>query len=152
MCFIRSLFKCLDDQIGLRMEMFRGSKQKDIVRAYNMVIDGYVRIGQIARGEDLLCEMKENKLVPTTVTYTTIMNGYGRNGNLQCAQRVFSEMRQEGLEGDRVTMNTLPLSAQLSTAQLAPYRTAQYLQNFLALQAPALCEEQGPSAQCCNSS
>lgn len=82
-----------------------GCEMKDLVLAYNMMIDGFVRIGDTTSGERLLDEMEGLGYVASSVTYTTLMNGYGKELDVLATKRMFQRMRNAGIKPDRVALN-----------------------------------------------
>lgn len=78
---------------------------QDIARAYNAIIDGFVRLGDTASGEEFLDDMERNGHEPTVVSYTTLINGYGKEFDITSVRRMFKRMQRAGIAPDKVTMN-----------------------------------------------
>lgn len=81
------------------------AKTEDFVRAYNSMMDGYVRCGDTVSAEALLDEMLAEDIMPSAISFTTLINGYGKELDMMSAKRIFKRMRQSGVSPDRITMN-----------------------------------------------
>lgn len=84
-------------------EMGRGGVEPSIV-TYNVLLDGYAKMGMRAEAEELVRSMKPE---PNVVTYTTLMSVCVADGDYREAQRIFTRLRDVGLEPTDVTFGVL---------------------------------------------
>jgi len=80
--------------------------------AYNIIIFGYVKYGNLAKAEEMFTHMKNNKEIsgPDTVTYNTMMDCYVKFSTIDKAEALLEEMQAANSDiarPDTVTYNTL---------------------------------------------
>lgn len=74
---------------------------------YNMLINGYVKIGDFEKALDFYQRMLSDKVKPDVFTFNILISGFCRNGRFNLGLHLFGEMREKGCTPNVVTFNTL---------------------------------------------
>ncbi|GAB2269890.1 hypothetical protein Dimus_004809 [Dionaea muscipula] len=89
------------------VRVFRGRFKPDVV-SYNIIADGWCLIRRTPKALEVLKEMVEKGLSPTSTTFNIMLKGYLRAGQVKEAWEFFLEMkRRKCCEVDVVTYTTL---------------------------------------------
>ncbi|XP_048431183.1 putative pentatricopeptide repeat-containing protein At1g13630 [Pyrus x bretschneideri] len=76
-------------------------------RKYNIMMDGYVKLGSVAEAIKLYKQIIEKGINPSTVTFNTLIHGFCKIGKLVEARRMLDTIELHGLLPSPVTYNTL---------------------------------------------
>lgn len=74
---------------------------------YNIVMNGWSRIGRISEMERLLDEMVADGISPDSLTFTHLIEGFGRAGQIDKAIEIFENMKQKGCMPDTSSYNAM---------------------------------------------
>ncbi|KAJ0983226.1 hypothetical protein J5N97_011481 [Dioscorea zingiberensis] len=78
----------------------------DIV-AYNILIRGFCKSGNMDRARELFDEFVGKGLKPDVIMYTSLMDGFCRNAEMDAAKELFNDMQGKGLKPDIITYSTM---------------------------------------------
>ncbi|XP_057250348.1 pentatricopeptide repeat-containing protein At1g09820-like [Beta vulgaris subsp. vulgaris] len=90
-------------------EMIRRRVHPNLV-TFNMVINGFCKVGQLQRASDLLEDIKLWGLSPSFVTYNTLIDGCckgARVGKMDKVDALLKEMMSMNISPDEITYSTL---------------------------------------------
>lgn len=77
--------------------------------AYNIVLDGLVKIAALDRAVQLFEEMKRKPGFNLIVGYNTLMKYYTKKQNIHKVQELFAEMQERNIRPDDITYNLLKM-------------------------------------------
>ncbi|GER29059.1 pentatricopeptide repeat-containing protein [Striga asiatica] len=97
----------LDDALYSFDIMRRLIDGKPDVALYNIVVQGFVKLGKVEKGVEFYEKMIRDRVKPDVVTFNTLISGYCRNSKFDQALEVFGEMKEKGCLPNVVSFNTL---------------------------------------------
>ena len=74
----------------------KGKISRPVAASYGMIIDHYVKTGQMGEARRLLNQMQWDKVVPSIDIFNMLLRGYLASGNVNAAQDVFRELEGSG--------------------------------------------------------
>lgn len=77
------------------------------VGVYNVLLEGWFRIGKLKQAERLWGDMKTENVAPNVVTYGTLVEGYCKLRRVERAMELVSEMKREGIRGDAIVYDPI---------------------------------------------
>ncbi|KAJ4978310.1 hypothetical protein NE237_009090 [Protea cynaroides] len=77
------------------------------VYSYNILIHGFCKKGNAAKGKALLDEMLMQKIRPSLVTYSSLLSGYCLSGQMDIALKLFKKLEAWGHYPDQIAYNIL---------------------------------------------
>jgi len=103
---------CNDGKSGqademLRMMAGRGAVCSPTVVAYNTVINGFFKEGDVAKACDLFNEMMQRGISPNLVTYNSVVHALCKARAMDKAEAVLRQMVDKGVLPDNRTYNNL---------------------------------------------
>jgi pentatricopeptide repeat protein len=81
--------------------------QPNDVAVYNVVIDGYAKMGDISNAVELYDQIVLNGMYPTIITCNSLLYGYCKTGNLHMTENYFRAIQLSDLLPTAVTYTTL---------------------------------------------
>ncbi|EEF41284.1 pentatricopeptide repeat-containing protein, putative [Ricinus communis] len=93
-------------------------KREGIVVLWNVMIDGYVRLGDLAVSRDLF----DNMPYRTVVSWNVMISGYAQNGYFKEAIELFHDMQMDDMSPNYVTLvSVLPAISRLGALELGKW-------------------------------
>ncbi|RZC75222.1 hypothetical protein C5167_050703 [Papaver somniferum] len=77
------------------------------VGVYNVLLEGWFRLGKLKQAERLWEDMKTENVAPNVVTYGTLVEGYCKLRRVERAMELVSEMKREGIRSDAIVYNPI---------------------------------------------
>ncbi|KAI3852369.1 hypothetical protein MKX03_018849 [Papaver bracteatum] len=77
------------------------------VGVYNVLLEGWFRLGKLKQAEKLWEDMKTENVAPDVVTYGTLVEGYCKLRRVERAMELVSEMKREGIRGNAIVYNPI---------------------------------------------
>merc|ERR1740117_1171225 len=89
-------------------EEIRNEKVELSIVMYNTLIDACARCGRMEQLENILSDMKTNRVKPNVITYSTMLKGHCQNGDIQTAFLILEQMKKDAhLKPDEIMYNSL---------------------------------------------
>merc|ERR1740117_2656095 len=89
-------------------EEIRNEKVELSIVMYNTLIDACARCGRMEQLENILSDMKTNRVKPNVITYSTMLKGHCQNGDIQKAFLILEQMKKDShLKPDEIMYNSL---------------------------------------------
>ncbi|KAG6389548.1 hypothetical protein SASPL_151019 [Salvia splendens] len=77
------------------------------VRIYNILLNGWLRIGKLKHAERIRVQMKKAGVKANVVTYGTLVEGFCQMSHPDNAIELVNEMRAEGVEPNAIVYNSI---------------------------------------------
>merc|ERR1740117_1483693 len=89
-------------------EEIRNEKVELSIVMYNTLIDACARCGRMEQLENILSDMKTNRVKPNVITYSTMLKGHCQNGDIQTGFAILEQMKKDAhLKPDEIMYNSL---------------------------------------------